>query len=160
MDVIGEHVVIRREHRRALADPVERQPRLGVDARHAQDRERDAVARRPAAQPILRRDAAARARRLRATRPFFADARAGAIAVHAGRRNVDEALWYAARPRQRRDQLLRPRIVATFGRRRREMQHRERRRANPLERRAPVEVADDGHDAVRAQPGNVLRRVA
>ena len=37
------------------------------------------------------------------------------------------------------------------------MQHRKRRRANPLERLPPVEVADDGHDAVRAQPGNVLR---
>ena len=53
------------EHRRALPDPVERQPRLGVDARRAQDRQRDAVALRPVAQPVLGRDAAARARRLR-----------------------------------------------------------------------------------------------
>ena len=40
------------------------------------------------------------------------------------------------------------------------MQHRERRRAHSRERREVVEVADDGNDAVRAQPGNVLRRAA
>ena len=100
----------------------------------AQDRERDAVARRPRAQAILGGDAAARARRLRPARTRFGDARAGAVAVDAGRRNVDEALWYTSRPRQRRDQLLRARIVAAGRRRRREMQHREGRRAQATER--------------------------
>ena len=36
------------------------------------------------------------------------------------------------------------------------MQHRERRRAQPVERREAVEVADDGNDAVRAKLGDIL----
>ena len=36
------------------------------------------------------------------------------------------------------------------------MQHRERRRAQAVQAREVVEVADDGDDAVRAQAGNVL----
>ena len=156
VDVIGVDVVVRHEHGRALPDPVERQPGLGIDARRAQDRQRDAVAPRPVAQPVLGRDAAARARRAGAARPRLGDARAGAIAVDARRRNVDESLWYASRPRQRGDQLLRARIVAALGRRRREMQDGERRRAQAVEAREPVEVADDGNDAVRAQLRDIL----
>ena len=105
MDVVGEDVVVGQQHRRAVLDALDRQPGLGVDAGRAQDRQRDAVAPRPVAQPVLGRDAAARARRLRAPRPPLVDARAGAVAVDAGGRNVDEALWYASRPRQRGDEL-------------------------------------------------------
>ena len=36
------------------------------------------------------------------------------------------------------------------------MQYRERRRAQPVETREAVEVADDGNDAVRAKLGDIL----
>ena len=98
-----------------------------IDSAHA-------VARGPAAQAILGGDAAARARRLRAARPRFGNARAGAIAVHARRRDVDEVPRYNPRARQRRQQMARARVVAAVGGRRREMQHRERRGAQAVER--------------------------
>ena len=66
-------------------------------------------------------------------------------------------MWYASRPRQRGDQLARARIVAALGGRRREMQDRERCRAQPVEAREAVEVADDGNDAMGAElRGGVL----
>src|SRR5215831_11548936 len=82
--------------------------------------------------------------------------RAAAITVNTRRRNVDEALWYASRPRQRCDQLPRPRIVAAFGRRRCEMKNGERRRAQAREAPQPVEITDDRDDAVRAQLRDIL----
>jgi hypothetical protein len=36
------------------------------------------------------------------------------------------------------------------------MQHRERRRPQPAERRAVVEIADERNDAMRAQPAHVV----
>jgi hypothetical protein len=42
------------------------------------------------------------------------------------------------------------------GGRRREVQNRKRRRAQPVETREAVEVADDGNDAVRAKLGDIL----
>ena len=53
MDVVRVDVVLWNEHRRLLAEPLERKPRLRVDARRAHDRERHAVARGPRAQAIL-----------------------------------------------------------------------------------------------------------
>ena len=83
--------------------------------------------RRPFAQPILGGDATlARAASARGAARDSAMRAPRAIAVHARRRNVDESLWYASRPRERREQVLRARIVAAFAGRRREMQHRER----------------------------------
>ena len=95
----------------------------------------DAVMR---AAQLRRRSSAATRRRARGVcgpaRPRFVNPRAGAIAIHARRRDVDEALRYNSRPRQRRDQLSRARIVAAFGGRRREMQHRKRRERQAGER--------------------------
>ncbi len=54
VDVIRVHVVVGGEHRRALLGPLERQARWRVDAGHAQDRQRDAVARRPTRAADLR----------------------------------------------------------------------------------------------------------
>ena len=158
MDVVGEHVVVRRQHRRSLADPVERQPRLRVDSRRAQDRELHAMAARPGAQPVFGGDPPPRARRLRAAGMRFGHLRARAIAVDARRGNVDEALRYNPRPCQRRDELLRARIVAAVGRRRRKVQDREGRGAQAAERCIVVEVAGQRNDAVRAQLRCVARR--
>src|SRR6185369_10187236 len=105
---------------------------------------------------LLGRYATARARRARAARPGLGHACSRTVAVDPRRRNVDEPLWYASRPRQRRNQLARPRVVAALGGWRREMQNRKRRRAEPVETREAVEVADDGNDAVRAKLGYIL----
>ena len=94
---------------------------------------------------------------LRLARTRLADARARAIAVDAAGADVDEALRYNSRLRQRGDQPLRARIVAPARRRRREVQDRERRGAQPVQTVERIEVADDRNDAVAAQLRNVLR---
>src|SRR6185369_13095935 len=99
-----------------------------------------AVPTRPAAEPVLGRHAPLCARRLRLARACFADSRAGAIAIDAGRADVDEALRYNPRFCQRRDEACRSRIVAAFGRWRREMQHCKRRRPQALEAVIAIEI--------------------
>jgi len=57
---------------------------------------------------------------------------------------------------KRSKQPARARIVLAFGGWRREMQHRERRRPQPAERTAIVEIADERNDAMRAELAHVV----
>jgi len=113
--------------------------------------------RGPGPQTIFRGETAPRTGRLRATRSRLRDVRAGAIAIHARRRNIDKPPRYNPRPRQRRNQTARARIVASVGRRRSEVQHGERGEAQSVERSEPIEVAQNRHDAVAAELRDLLR---
>jgi hypothetical protein len=123
VDVVRVHVVLGNERGRPLLQPLERQPGSPRRSRRAHDRQRDATVRGPRAQAILGVDATLRARGHSASRPRLVDARARAIAVHARRRNVDEAPWYPACRRQRGDQAPGAQVAATLGLRRREVHH-------------------------------------
>ena len=132
--------------------PVERQPRLRVDAGRAQDRQHDALPPRPGAQPVLGGDATLRARRLRAARTALVDARAGAVAVDArwSKRRRSAVVCFAPSPARRRACRVRgsSRPSAGGGAKCSTANGAARRRVRVDE---PVEVADDRDDAGGAQ---------
>ena len=148
MDVIGEDVILGTKHRRSLLQPIERQARLGVDSRRAQDRQSHAIPCRPAPKTVLGRNAAVRARRFGVTRPRLADPYTRAIAIDAAGADIDESLRYNPRFCQCGDQPRGARIIVAIAGRRREVQHRERRQAQPAEAAQLIEIAGDRRDAV------------
>lgn len=92
MDVVGKHVVFRRQHRIAALQARQRQTVGGIDARRAQDGERRAMTAGKAAQTAFGIDAAARTRTQRPQRTALVDESTAAVAIHPGGAYVHKTL--------------------------------------------------------------------
>ncbi len=90
VDMVGKHIVRRRQRRCALAQTVHRQTVIRIDAGHAQDGKPRLRPLRPLPQHLLRIDAPQRARILWRDRPCLVEQRAAAIAVDAGRADIND----------------------------------------------------------------------
>lgn len=93
MNMVGIHVVSGTQRRQALFQALERQTIGGIDARRAQDGNAHAVLPPPGAQAALGIDPAGSTQAFRVQTACLVDDSAGAITVHPGRTNVDQAAW-------------------------------------------------------------------
>src|SRR5919204_418145 len=106
------------------AVPAERARRCGLPVREARakDDERRAALGAPVLELLLGIGAAPGTRRLRIERPRLGDALAGAVAIHAARADIDDALRHQLLLLQHREQIRGARITLASRRRRRAMQ--------------------------------------
>ena len=93
MDVVGEHVILGRQHRVAALQTVERQAVGGVDARRTQHADTHPATATEGAQLAFGIDTATSPCGAGTTRPRFVHEGALAIAVNPCRTYVYQALW-------------------------------------------------------------------
>jgi len=93
MNMVGVHIVIGKQRRRAPLQALDRQAVGGIDTRSTQDGDSNAVAQPPGTQHTLGIDTSPGPRTLRIEAARFVDAGTAAIAVNPRRAYVNQAAW-------------------------------------------------------------------